>query len=216
MLKHVFAAAMIAALSLAPVRAATEAIPMKEDGGVYVVPVTLDSIVTLDCIVDSGASDMSIPESVFRRLVRAGAVTDADFVGTRQYMLADGSSKRGEVFRIRALKVGSIVVKDVVASIGGSQSSGLLGQSFLSRFKSWSVDNGQHALMLVGPPSAPAPIPHPVTAGGGSEEPDGKTVAQVPNHHGDDHTPPPSPNGRSQSQTPAGDDGAPLAAQGGH
>lgn len=220
MRRHIQAVAAVlaggcTALAASPA-AAPDAIPMREDSGVYMVPVTLDGIATVDCIVDSGASDVNIPKDVFRKLVRAGAIKDSDFVGTREYVLADGSSVKGQVFRIRMLKVGSVVVKDVLASVGADNGGGLLGQSFLARFKSWSVDNTRHALLLTGAPSAPPATDRPVvarggpsgaTAGGGQADPGGKTVAQVSGHGGAE-----PPAGRTQSQG-RDDDGGPLAAQ---
>jgi aspartyl protease family protein len=130
-------------------------VPMKKDGGVYVVPVSVNGTVTLDCIVDSGASDVNIPSGVFDRLVEAGTIKKEDILGSAVYTLANGSNERGRTVRLRSLKVGNIVVKDVVASVGGAQSSALLGQSFLERFTSWSLDNNRHVLLLAGLPSAP-------------------------------------------------------------
>jgi clan AA aspartic protease (TIGR02281 family) len=200
----------------------TASVPMKKDGGVYVVPVAVNGVVTVDCIVDSGASDMNIPADVFETLVRKGAIRESDFLGTRVYTLADGSSERGRLVRIKSLKVGNVVVNDVVASVGGDDSSGLLGQSFLGRFRSWSVNNSSHALVLVGPPSAAEPRPAtirtpraddgPLTANGGQPggtARDGDTVAQVSNHHAA-----PS-NSRPSHRAPEPDDGA-LTSQDGH
>lgn len=168
---------------LGAAQAATPAsIPMKKDGGVYVVPVSVNGQVTIDCIVDSGASDVNIPTEIFQRLVRSGSVQKSDYMGMQDYTLADGSTERGRTFRIKFLKVGGVVVKDVVASVGGDGSSALLGQSFLERFQSWSLDNSHHALVLVGTPAAaPArPGPH----GGPAAKPDPTIVAQVRGGHG--------------------------------
>jgi hypothetical protein len=44
--------------------------------------------------------------------------------------------------------VGDVVLENVTASVAPSQGSLLLGQSFLSRFKSWSIDNAIHELLL--------------------------------------------------------------------
>ena len=126
-----------------PATTATTAVPMKKDGGVYVVPVSVNGQVTLDCIVDSGATDVNIPADIFAKLVRSGSVQKSDYLGTSEYTLADGSTERGRTFRIKSLKVGNVVVNNVVASVGGDGSSALLGQSFLERFASWSLDNNR-------------------------------------------------------------------------
>ena len=169
-----------------PAATVTAAVPMKKDGGVYVVPVSVNGQVTLDCIVDSGATDVNIPADIFAKLVRSGSVQKSDYLGTSEYTLADGSTERGRTFRIKSLKVGNVVVNNVVASVGGDGSSALLGQSFLERFASWSLDNNRHALLLLGPPRA-APVPdrpatHPTTARP-SGPPDTTSVAQSPNGH---------------------------------
>jgi len=183
-----------------PPPAVTTAVPMKKDSGVYVVPVQVNGVATFECIVDSGASDVNIPDSVFRKLLRSGTVTQADYVGTQDYTLADGSSQRGRTYRLKTLKVGSIVVHNVIASVGGDESSGLLGQSFLERFRSWSLNNADHTLVLTGAPSA-APVagPKPTGPATGPHPADGPTsVAQSGPSHPDPtppHTTAPTPSG---------------------
>jgi predicted aspartyl protease len=128
--------------------AAQQEIKMEESGGVYVVPVRFNDTITLDAIVDSGASDVNIPADIVLTLMRTKTVTDQDFLGNQTYILADGSRVPSQQFRIRSLKVGNKTVQNVVASIGSVNGEILLGQSFLSKFKSWSVDNEQHVLLL--------------------------------------------------------------------
>jgi tetratricopeptide (TPR) repeat protein len=123
-------------------------IRMENEGGVYVIPVRFNDMITLNAIVDSGASDMSIPVDIVSTLIRTKTITDQDFLGQQTYVLADGSKVPSQQFRIRSLKVGSKTVENVVASIGSAKGEILLGQSFLNRFKSWSVDNEQHTLTL--------------------------------------------------------------------
>jgi clan AA aspartic protease (TIGR02281 family) len=184
MFKHACFGLTVAALALGALSACDAApaspspsagIPMKKDGGVYVVPVSVNGLITIDCIVDSGASDVNFPTDVFRKLLQAGSIKESDFAGTREYTLADGSTERGRTFRIKSLKVGNIVVTDVVASVGGDGSNALLGQSFLGRFASWSLDNSHHALVLVGTPSAA-----PAMAGHGSVAIHGPTPVDGP------------------------------------
>jgi clan AA aspartic protease (TIGR02281 family) len=132
----------------APSSASGYAIRMKKDGGTYVVPVLINNAITLDFMVDSGASDVSIPEDVVMTLRRTGTIRDSDFIGERTYVLADGSKVKSQIFRIRSLKVGERILENVTGSVASRQGSLLLGQSFLGRFKSWKVDNTQHALVL--------------------------------------------------------------------
>ena len=123
-------------------------IRMEQEGGVYVIPVRFNDMITLNAIVDSGAGDMSIPADIVSTLMRTKTITDQDFLGQQTYVLADGSRVPSQQFRIRSLKVGNITIENVVASIGSVNGEILLGQSFLNKFKSWSVDNEQHTLTL--------------------------------------------------------------------
>jgi hypothetical protein len=125
-----------------------EMIRMEKRGGVYVVPVRFNDVITLDAVVDSGASDLSIPADIVSTLMRTKTVTDEDFLGKQTYVLADGSEVPSQQFRIRSLKVGNKTLENVVASIASVNATILLGQSFLSKFKSWSVDNEKHTLVL--------------------------------------------------------------------
>ena len=123
-------------------------VQLKNDGGIFVVPVEINGAITLDFVVDSGASDVSLPADVVSTLIRTGTIGAADFVGQQTYVLADGSKVPSDVFVIRSLKIGNQVVENVRATIASPKATLLLGQSFLRHFKSWSIDNSNHALIL--------------------------------------------------------------------
>ena len=123
-------------------------IVMVKSGGTYVVPVLINGVLPLQFTVDSGAADVSIPSDVVSTLIRMGAIVDKDFIGTQKYTLADGSTVTSRTFRIRSLKVGDRIIQNVVGSVSGPKGSLLLGQSFLEKFKSWSMDNTKHELVL--------------------------------------------------------------------
>jgi len=123
-------------------------VPLVPRGGVLAVPVSINNAITLDFILDSGAADVVIPADVAMTLVRTGTVTDSDFLGQQTYVLADGTSVPSQTFRIRSLKVGNRILENVTASISDPRGDLLLGQSFLSNFQSWSIDNSRRVLTL--------------------------------------------------------------------
>jgi clan AA aspartic protease (TIGR02281 family) len=125
-----------------------ESIPLIRDHGNFAIPVLINGSISLNFTVDSGASDVSIPADVFSTLTRAGTVTPNDLMETRVYTLADGSKKTSQLFRIRSLKIGAVELRDVVGSVAPAAGPLLLGQSFLSRVQSWSIDNQQHVLLI--------------------------------------------------------------------
>lgn len=108
----------------------------------------LNGTITLPFTLDSGAADVSVPLDVFSTLRRTGTIKDTDITGEQTYVLADGSTRQAAMFTIRSLKVGDKIVENVKGSVAPLQGSLLLGQSFLERFKSWSIDNTKHVLLL--------------------------------------------------------------------
>jgi predicted aspartyl protease len=123
-------------------------IPVKAQGGTYVVPVLINKAITLNFIIDSGASDVTIPADVVLTLIRSGTLQRSDFIGTQTYRLADGSTAPSTTFRIRSLTLNNVVIENVTGSIAPAAGDLLLGQSFLARFKSWSIDNARQALVV--------------------------------------------------------------------
>jgi len=121
---------------------------LHKENGVLLVPVLINDKIPLDFVLDSGAADVSIPADVVLTLIRTGTLTEADFMGTNTYVLADGSKVPSQTFRIRSLKVGDQTLQNVVGSVASVNGSLLLGQSFLTRFKSWSIDNARQVLVL--------------------------------------------------------------------
>lgn len=129
-------------------RSPNAGIPIEIEGGTFIVPVTINGQLTLKFMIDSGATDVAVPADVVLALIRTGSITKDDFLGQQQYQLADGSIVPSPVFLIQSLKVGDKVLQDVRATVASVNGSLLLGQSFLSRFNSWSVDNKSRLLFL--------------------------------------------------------------------
>ena len=117
-------------------------------GDALYVPVTINTSIQLNFLIDSGASDVTIPADVVLTLMRLGTIASDDFLGRRTYQLADGSTVPSTIFRIKSLKVGDITLQNVVGSVASVQGGLLLGQSFLSHFRSWSIDNNRRILTL--------------------------------------------------------------------
>jgi gag-polyprotein putative aspartyl protease len=123
-------------------------IPLSYMGGTLVAPAIINNSIKLDFLVDSGASDVSIPADVFSTLVRTNTVAKTDITGFRNYRNADGEISQSKTFVIRSLKIGNIEVLNVHAKEAPANAPLLLGQSFLKRFKSWSIDNATQELIL--------------------------------------------------------------------
>jgi clan AA aspartic protease (TIGR02281 family) len=140
---------------------ATLDVAMKRKDGNLWVPAQINKVVTIDFVIDSGASDITLPRDVYLTLIRSGTLTKADYIGNVQFGIADGSEVKGIKFKLASLQVGNQTLTDVVASVMPSDSATpLLGLSFLSRFQSWAIDNNSGTLKLTplgGDPTAQPP-----------------------------------------------------------
>ena len=124
------------------------AIPLKVQGGTFLIPVLINGQITLNFTIDSGASVVTMPADVLITLARTGTVQKSDFIGKEKLHLANGSIVPSTTFLIRSLKVGNHLLENVMGSVASAQADLLLGQSFLSRFNSWSIDNKRQVLLL--------------------------------------------------------------------
>jgi clan AA aspartic protease (TIGR02281 family) len=146
-------------------------ITLEQEHGIYMVPVRINQAVTIPFILDSGASEVAIPADVFTTLMRSHSVRDNDFIGDAIFVTADGTKHKSQRFILREVKVGSQVINDVVANVVPIEGDPLLGQSFLSRLPSWSIDNNAHVLNLANgeaneansesQPTSGSPVPPP-------------------------------------------------------
>jgi predicted aspartyl protease len=150
-LKHLF----IAAAAIATAQSTNaDTIPLGHDGGTYTVPVTINNTMTLRFTLDSGASSVVIPMDVGRTLVRTGTVTVRDFLEPVISVLADGSRRESERFILHNVRVGNHTISNVVAIVSPIAGDPLLGQSFLSKLPTWSIDNRQQTLVINDTPIA--------------------------------------------------------------
>ena len=123
-------------------------VPLVHYGGTFKVPVLINDVMLLHFTVDSGASSVTIPIDVASTLVRTGTIDENDIGAEGKCVLADGSKSRCDNIRIRKLRVGGHVVENVRGVVIDAEGDLLLGQSFLRRFTSWSIDNNRQVLIL--------------------------------------------------------------------
>jgi clan AA aspartic protease (TIGR02281 family) len=141
-------AAGSAAAALADDRQTGQTVSVEPHDGAFVVRVVLNDVLTKKFIVDSGSADVSIPEDVASTLMDLGTMTGADLLGSKTYMLADGSKVPSKIYRMASLRIGGMVMQNVTVRIAAAKSDLLLGQSFLSRLKSWSMDNARQVMII--------------------------------------------------------------------
>jgi hypothetical protein len=116
--------------------------------GLLKAPALIDGKIPLLFAVDSGCSGIAIPEGVAELMFDEGLLKKRDVMGIARATMANGSTAPVIVIHVAALQVGGVVLKNVVVGVTPGPGELLLGQSFLNRFKSWSIDNSRQALVL--------------------------------------------------------------------
>jgi clan AA aspartic protease (TIGR02281 family) len=139
--------------------AAPVAAPANADGGAeialetngsgdYSVPVRINGALTFKFVVDSGASVVVLPSDLVETLTKSGAIAASDMLGRDVYVTADGRKHKGTRLMLRQLDAGGHTVTNVIASVAPAHAEPLLGLSFLTKFKSWTLDNRRHVLIV--------------------------------------------------------------------
>jgi hypothetical protein len=174
---RILSLALLLILGLSPSPGSAEHISLEPEHGIYMVPVRINQALSIPFVLDSGAAEVAIPADVFTTLMRSNSVEPTDFIGEGIFITADGSQHKSQRFILREVQVGTLVIYNVVANVVPIEGSPLLGQSFLSRLPSWSIDNNSHLLNLAtgkavqtapDSPTAANPIPSTTTSPSGN------------------------------------------------
>ena len=93
----------VVGLTLLVGSAIAENIPLTLYGSTMTAPVQINGAITLNFVLDTGASTVILTDDVIRTLRRAGALQSSDFIANKTYTLADGSQYTGAQVVLRTL-----------------------------------------------------------------------------------------------------------------
>lgn len=126
----------------------TEDIPFTKEGGVCKVKCSVNNL-PLHFIFDTGAADVSMSSVEATFMLKNDYLSPADIIGKQNYMTADGNISEGTIVNLRDVKLGTLHLKDVKASVVSNQSAPLLlGQSVLSKLGRIEIDNSSKVLRV--------------------------------------------------------------------
>lgn len=127
------------------------AIPFTVKEGVKIVPVTINDLIGVDMIIDTGCSGAMISLSEARYLIEKGSLTIDDVIGEGRSKIADGSIVENMVVRLNKITIGDeLTATDVVATVSNSISAPLLlGNEVLDRVKTIAIDNDNQLILFL-------------------------------------------------------------------
>ncbi len=104
-------------------------------GDIYEINVKINNVLDIPFILDTGASESSMPTYVLNTLIRTNTVFKVDRLEDKTYIMADGTTTVNRRILIRKLKIGNNEVENIAFSISDDLNSPLLiGQNVLSLF----------------------------------------------------------------------------------
>ena len=116
--------------------------------GVYEVACTINNL-PLKFIFDTGASSVSISSVEASFMLKNGYLKEEDMKGKEYFSTATGEIHEGTIIRLRKIKIGDAVLRNVDASVAHNQQAPLLlGQSVLERFGTITIDNINSKLII--------------------------------------------------------------------
>lgn len=122
-------------------------IPILKHGDIFLVSIIIGGE-EKKYIFDSGASDVTLNQSTYDKLVGNGIIQFKHRLPKGSYRLADGAIKEYQRTLIPSIIVGGNRVSNIAASIVPDGQPLLLGKSFLDKFKSWKIDNSKNILII--------------------------------------------------------------------
>jgi aspartyl protease family protein len=118
-----------------------------ENGNCY-VPVKINGQ-ELNFVFDTGASSILISSLEANVLVKNGTLKRTDIIGEELYGTASGDISVGTKIMLKTVQIGDRELTDVEATIVDNPSAScLLGQTLLSRFGKYTIDNQNNEIIF--------------------------------------------------------------------
>ena len=125
-----------------------EEIPFTKEGGVCKVKCAINGL-PLHFIFDTGATDVSISSVEATFMAKNDFLSSSDIIGKQNYQTADGNITEGTVINLKDVKLGSLHLNNIKASVVRNQAAPLLlGQSVLSKLGKIEIDNTKKVLRI--------------------------------------------------------------------
>ena len=125
-----------------------EEIPFTKEGGVCKVKCAINGL-PLHFIFDTGAEDVSISSVEATFMAKNDFLSSSDIIGKQNYQTADGNITEGTIINLKDVKLGSLHLNNIKASVVRNQAAPLLlGQSVLSKLGKIEIDNTKKVLRI--------------------------------------------------------------------
>lgn len=123
-------------------------VKMENENGVKYIWVEINDL-KLRFIFDTGASSICISSSEASVLYRQGTLTKEDILNKEYFQDATGKISEGTKINLRTVKLGSIILENIEATvIDNVDAPLLLGQTVFEKFGAIEIDNINNQIIL--------------------------------------------------------------------
>lgn len=122
-------------------------IPLIKKGTLYTIIAQINNL-DISFIFDSGASECTISEEIFNQLEIDEDKKLFQKLSDGLYKVADGRVIVQKRYLLSNFKVGDSNYEGIIFTVSQKGSPNLLGQSFLNKFSSWTLDSDKNTLIL--------------------------------------------------------------------
>ena len=120
---------------------------LKDINGVFKVKLEISNNISY-FYLDTGASELILTPDLYNKYAATGNISASDFLGFRQFQMADGTFINAEMYTLHNIKIGDFLVKETKVGVVESGLP-LLGTGFLANFKDWEVSKENKTLILL-------------------------------------------------------------------
>ena len=112
----------------------------------YKVKINIDGTVKY-FLFDTGATDLFINSDMERELIFNGTIKKEDYLGEKEYILADNSIVKARIVKIDNIKIGDYTVNNVIVAVLDNGSL-LCGLGILKKFRKWDFNKDSETLNI--------------------------------------------------------------------
>lgn len=115
--------------------------PILSDGNVYEVNVTLNNVLKLDMIFDTGASEVYFTPDIVMTLIKTKTITEDDLLEGGVFVDANGNVNKAIRFNLKSMLIGNTKIENIPCGVSKNvDGSNLLGLSALKKLGKFEFD----------------------------------------------------------------------------
>jgi clan AA aspartic protease (TIGR02281 family) len=118
--------------------------PVLSNSGIYEVNVSLNNVLKIDMVFDTGASEVYFTPDVVLTLFKTKTITEDDLLEGAMFMDANGNVNKSARFNLKSMQIGNIKLVNIPCAVSSNvNGANLLGLSALRKLGKFEFDFNQ-------------------------------------------------------------------------